>query len=207
MWSRENGSVVAGLTAIGPTAVDGDGRRAHARPRGPRRGALDRRGRHRRGHEHRPRPARAPGLPRAPPGAPVGLLLPVTWSATAPRRTWPRSAGRRSCAAGRASRSPPTDPDEPSSRTASRSPSAAASFADRRLLADPGAHRPARLRGERRSSGTIDWPTTTPARRSPQPPLGPVRHRTVDRACSTARPPARRAAGRCTPTAAADSRR
>ena len=67
LWSRENGSVVAGLDAIEASTRPRDAVLTLDRRR-PRRGAVDPRGRPRRGHQHRPgaaRPARASWPPPA----------------------------------------------------------------------------------------------------------------------------------------------
>ena len=145
-WSRENGSVVAGLEAIGPTAIAGMDAEL----------TLDREGRDeelsigegdvvevtstdRVLHG-------APGF-LATAGAPVGLLLPIAWSAGFARRPGrartragrPPLGGR---AAGRERDRGPAGGRRPGRLRRRRLP-------HRRLLADPGAHRPARLRRDR----------------------------------------------------------
>ena len=177
-WSRENGSVVAGLTAIGPTAVTGMDAEL----------TLDREGRDEElaiGEgdlvEVTSTDRDLHGLPGhlATAGAPVGLLLPVAWSGTAPGGL--DALGRAPIV--RRWEGGPTPADATARPARGRHPGRASArrAADRRPLADPGADRAARLRARRRWRARSSGPSTTPARRSPQPPLGPRRTATIAR--------------------------
>jgi hypothetical protein len=175
LWSRENGSVVAGLDAIGPTAVAGMDAEL----------TLDREGRDEvlsigEGDvvELTSTDRTLHGLPGflATAGAPEGLVLPVAWAAGAPDdldslgrapvvRRWegaPRAAG-----AGE-------DPLEDGIQVAF----GAGEFrtGDHWLI-------PARtvrlVYGATALSGTLEWPVGDDGAPLPQPPLGPLHHRTT----------------------------
>jgi hypothetical protein len=175
LWSRENGSVVAGLDAIGPTAVAAMDAEL----------TLDREGRDEElsiGEgdvvEVTSTDRALHGLPGflATAGAPEGLLLPVAWAAGAPDdlaalgrapvvRRWegePRPAGGGE------------DPLEDGIQVA---------FGEGEFRTGDHWLIPARtvrlVYGATALSGTIEWPVDETGAPLPQPPLGPEHHRTT----------------------------
>ncbi|MDQ4008291.1 MAG: DUF6519 domain-containing protein [Actinomycetota bacterium] len=180
VWSRENGSVVAGLVKITPAAVSTHDADLH----------LDRRGRDEElsfGEgdlvEVTSRDRELHGLPAllATAGAPDGLVLPVTWLGAA--GSDPGAADVTQLGA-----APVVRRWEGGPTTANTSPDDLEGGI--RVAFGTGEFRigdywllPARtvrlVYGVSALAGTLEWPTTTSGDPVPQPPVGPVHNQTV----------------------------
>lgn len=175
LWSRENGSVYAGIDAVGPTAIAGMDAEL----------TLDREGRDeelsigegdvvevtstdRELHG-------APGF-LATAGAPVGLVLPIAWSEDSPADL---------AALGRAPivRRWEGEPRVASATEDQLEDGIQVAFGDGDFRTGDHWLIPARtvrlVYGATALSGTIEWPVDELGAPLPQPPLGPVHHRTT----------------------------